>query len=724
METQKHSLLKFTLLILLLIAFNTAYSQQRGNQPHPAAPEKPGKPYGRITKLNEKIPDKLMPPNWRNSSAEQEQLIRDIKLARKSGDRTETQTLQSKLNKLNGVITKRGEQSGYIVKAGNQIHQSDNIDLTQIHYDNNVKGIATVTEQTGENKGRIWTIATGNYFNKTDYSQTNFYYSDDNGINWIFYAYAYNSYEINAPDAIDAEIIEDNTGTKYLYVVYGAVTVSTGKYICNLITVTISGTVGGSVQRLEWPGFDYFNTDVRYYKPRICTDNAFWTGGAYLYIAACQDSIDGMQTIFSEKVAFIDNPYTPTPGVNYKPEVFWYYSFDNGDFQGRCDIAWFDDPGNGGGSVILAESGAYFTTAIYLYETADVNYLGLPVYEGYLDPDGLTKSSAHIASNGLYQNLMIVNVSEYDPYDHDIQYFTTTDAGDNWTDGFVSYTYDDDNEADVTGLRNNPGNYYSVHADFNLTFDNVFYSVARENVWSDFVVPMNHIDASVEVSPKAGIKTGGSDSCFVIWTEWNSNANMWGSSGCEGILSLSRALAMGVYIEGYYDPGSYSMTRTDTITVSFRENFFPYTLVDSKKLPLYNNGYFLLNSNLIDAFTDYYIVVNHRNTIETWSAAPVNFGGGSSFYFEFISSDAKAYGNNEKYLGTDLSSNDYYGLYSGDVNQDGVIDAGDLSQVENDASNSLTGYESSDVTGDDYVDAADLSIVENNALTGVYVITP
>ncbi|MBK7159810.1 MAG: hypothetical protein IPH77_15065 [Ignavibacteria bacterium] len=58
------------------------------------------------------------------------------------------------------------------------------------------------------------------------------------------------------------------------------------------------------------------------------------------------------------------------------------------------------------------------------------------------------------------------------------------------------------------------------------------------------------------------------------------------------------------------------------------------------------------------------------------------------------------------------------------MNQDGTIDAADISSVENDAANSLSGYESSDVTGDDFVDAGDVSIVENNVALGINVITP
>ncbi|MBL8008297.1 MAG: hypothetical protein JNJ56_12270, partial [Ignavibacteria bacterium] len=58
----------------------------------------------------------------------------------------------------------------------------------------------------------------------------------------------------------------------------------------------------------------------------------------------------------------------------------------------------------------------------------------------------------------------------------------------------------------------------------------------------------------------------------------------------------------------------------------------------------------------------------------------------------------------------------------GDADQDGIIDASDLSAVENAASLSQSGYISSDINGDYYVDAGDVSIVENN--TGKVVSKP
>ncbi|MBK8550971.1 MAG: hypothetical protein IPL53_07900 [Ignavibacteria bacterium] len=654
--------------------------------------------------------------------------MQKIKSSREAGNLTEMSDYRKQLNALQGVVSKRGEPVGYVRKGtGNTLRGDVNISVSPVFYGSNIQAITTVTEQRGNNAGRIWTIFSYNSSPaKTGASgttsETRFFYSDDGGINWIDYAYAYNPYESAAADAIDAEIIEDFTGTKYLYVSYGAITNSGDKYICNLIVLTISGTVTGSVQRLEWPGFDYFTYDVNYFKPRITTDNAFWTGAPYLYIAACQDSSDEVDNLFSEKVAIITSPFDPNPVIEYKPDAFWYYSIIPA-FQGNCDIAWFDDPGNGGGSVILVESGAFFNTAIYLYETPDVGWLGLPTYEGYLDPDFVPKSSAYVASNGLYQNLMIVNLSEYLPTDHDVQYFSTVDAGDTWSDGFVAYTGDDDSRADIVGLRNVPGNFYSAHANNSNTYNTVFYSTAINDQWGFQNSPMNNYDASTFAGPRPGIRLGYADSCFVVWSEYV-NSNVHASAGCSGSPVDVSSLFVNVYVEGYYNPDDYIMTRNDTVTVTLRQAVSPFNIAESRKAVMNQYGNTIVNFSQIDKNTNYYVVINQRNTIETWSSDPINFFGGNFYYKDFIYNSSEAYGSNEKYLGTDPSTNNYYGMYSGDVTQNGFIDLTDVITVYFDANSFLTGYVSTDLNGDDIVDLTDLTIAYNNSVIFVSVKKP
>lgn len=65
------------------------------------------------------------------------------------------------------------------------------------------------------------------------------------------------------------------------------------------------------------------------------------------------------------------------------------------------------------------------------------------------------------------------------------------------------------------------------------------------------------------------------------------------------------------------------------------------------------------------------------------------FTAGSLIY-NFTTASSQAYGNNMPLIDAAPVRN---GIFSGDINQDGTIDAGDLSLGENDVTNSLSGYE-------------------------------
>lgn len=165
------------------------------------------------------------------------------------------------------------------------------------------------------------------------------------------------------------------------------------------------------------------------------------------------------------------------------------------------------------------------------------------------------------------------------------------------------------------------------------------------------------------------------------------------------------------YMEGFWDGNNLI---DDTLKVKLRSTTSPYSVVDSaSELCGTYGGTFCFYEAPPG---NYYISVYHRNSLETWSKQPVTFTLDDFEFYDFTDLATKAYGDNEVLK---LSA---YCMFSGDVNQDGIIDAGDLSEVENDAANSLSGYVSSDVNGDNFVDAGDLSIVENNI--GVFAVTP
>jgi len=152
--------------------------------------------------------------------------------------------------------------------------------------------------------------------------------------------------------------------------------------------------------------------------------------------------------------------------------------------------------------------------------------------------------------------------------------------------------------------------------------------------------------------------------------------------------------------------------------VELRSAVSPYGLVESKR-GLGGQG-IAQQFQIVNAVngTPYYIVVKHRNSIETWSKSGGEIFTNGTLTYNFTTAASQAFGNNMVLV------NGKYSLYAADVNQDGIIDATDLSMVDNDAFNFVSGYVITNVNGDDIVDGSDLSVVDNNAFNLVTKITP
>ncbi|MBX7043726.1 MAG: hypothetical protein K1X85_12585 [Ignavibacteria bacterium] len=208
------------------------------------------------------------------------------------------------------------------------------------------------------------------------------------------------------------------------------------------------------------------------------------------------------------------------------------------------------------------------------------------------------------------------------------------------------------------------------------------------------------------VSP-AGIMFNGTSSIAV---QFGPNANRLNASCDATSLTLTASL------EAITPDAPPSSNSSDTITVLLRSATAPYEIVDAASGVLDASGNASLNFFKVNLGSSYYIVVKHRNSIETWSANPVSFTADASY--DFTSSAGQAYGSNQVIVGGDAC------LYGGDVNQDGFVDASDGSNVDNDAFNFVSGYVSTDVNNDGFVDATDGSYVENNAFNFVGVIRP
>jgi len=113
----------------------------------------------------------------------------------------------------------------------------------------------------------------------------------------------------------------------------------------------------------------------------------------------------------------------------------------------------------------------------------------------------------------------------------------------------------------------------------------------------------------------------------------------------------------------------------------------------------------------------YYVTIKHRNSIETTSATTVDFSGATISYA--FNTRLKAYGNNMGLMidGTAV-------IYTGDVNQDRLVDGSDLNEIGNLNNVFAIGYLVEDINGDGLVDGSDLNITGNNNNAFISAILP
>lgn len=174
-------------------------------------------------------------------------------------------------------------------------------------------------------------------------------------------------------------------------------------------------------------------------------------------------------------------------------------------------------------------------------------------------------------------------------------------------------------------------------------------------------------------------------------------------------------LELKIVPEGFVQSMNLNLSMKDTVSVYVRQSYSPYLILDSSKA-VFDSVTYISNLPLFVPYGSYYLEVKHRNSISTWSSSAVYLKGNVSY--DMTISASQAYGNNLVFSGNK------YCIFGGDTDQDGVVDASDVSIVENDVSISAGGYVNSDVTGDRFADASDLSLTENNASNLVSENTP
>ena len=215
-------------------------------------------------------------------------------------------------------------------------------------------------------------------------------------------------------------------------------------------------------------------------------------------------------------------------------------------------------------------------------------------------------------------------------------------------------------------------------------------------------------------TPPVGYSTNDTDCNASVYSATNT---------CSSVVTIK------MNIEGYYDVSTGAMrpvmanqgvgsstTDVDTVTIELHDAT-TYALVVSTTAMLQTDGTAVATFSTAPAGS-FYLVVRHRNALETWSATPQTVGA-TAIVYDFTTSADKAYGGNMKMLASGV-----YGFYSGDINQDGFIEGLDYAPLFNDSDSLLEGYQTTDLNGDGFVEGLDYPILFNNSDNLIEAIRP
>jgi hypothetical protein len=205
---------------------------------------------------------------------------------------------------------------------------------------------------------------------------------------------------------------------------------------------------------------------------------------------------------------------------------------------------------------------------------------------------------------------------------------------------------------------------------------------------------------------------------------------------CDKNYPLKRlGLDLTVLIQGLYndyvvipDPPTYAMVQDTAWAVIYREETSPtpWTRMDSIKVVIGNDGTcFGLSGKwnntdpLPSTASNYWLVIRHRNALETWSSLGANQFSDITgvMAYNFTTSAGTAFGDNLVLV------NGKYCIYSGDCAsmdgygiQDGFIEVSDVDAMFFDNSIFTEGWVPTDLNGDTFVEVLDFDIFyPNNA---------
>nr|HPI55551.1 hypothetical protein [Chitinophagaceae bacterium] len=185
-----------------------------------------------------------------------------------------------------------------------------------------------------------------------------------------------------------------------------------------------------------------------------------------------------------------------------------------------------------------------------------------------------------------------------------------------------------------------------------------------------------------------------------------------------------------MFLQGYYEGASMmksvlqnqgvavNSALTDTVTIELHDTIAPFGIAYSFTGILATNGIVMCSFPVACNGHSYNVVVRQRNSLETWSAAPLLMSEGAAF--DFSTAASQAYGNNQIEIEPGV-----FAIYSGDLNQDGFIDSFDFPALDTDIFNGVNGvYVNTDLNGDGFVDSFDFPVFDANSYNGVSAMMP
>lgn len=270
--------------------------------------------------------------------------------------------------------------------------------------------------------------------------------------------------------------------------------------------------------------------------------------------------------------------------------------------------------------------------------------------------------------------------------------------------------------AGIFGIKTNDNGESVTTGIFSGTAAFGTYNLTSAGDWDAYVVKYSSAG-----NEQYATKCGGSnrDYSFDIATDISGNAYIVGeyqNTASFGPFNLSSVGGNDVYTAKLGASTTMNILAfipeqgcAENITVEFRNASNPNTnLIPPQTVSLQINGTAVVSITGIANNTNAYIVLKHRNSLETWSKLVTITSG---LTFSFKTNVSQAYCNNENYY----SNGTVASIFRGDFNQDGVIDVDDASKLYNDSYNFVMGNVVTDLNCDQSVDVADIAIMENSS---------